>query len=190
MKKAFTIIELMMVIAIVGVLLGIITTAAAGSIKQARERRASSCCAVVQQGLATYYAQYGKWPGSIGSRIESGNLGSRNNTEGANYQSDDNKYILNASEANEMIRELIMEAKKGNPLMDISGLFVSRHSGEPGSRDRGLDFMSAVRGTETSPKRMKTAEMNFGYPESSHGYFRRFKITYSIPTDEMSVSTQ
>lgn len=190
MKKAFTIIELMMVIAILAVLLGIITTAAANSIRQARVHRANSCCAVVQQGLATYYAQYGKWPGTIGGRIESGSLGSDGNTEGVNNTRDEDKYILKANEVNDMIRELIKEARKGNPLMDISGLFVSRGSGEPGSRDRGLDFMSAVHGTETSRKKMKIAEMNFGYPESSRGYFRRFKITYSIPTDEMTVSLQ
>ena len=55
---------------------------------------------------------------------------------------------------------------------------------------RGLDFMDAVRGTKRSPKRMKLAEMHFGYPETDSGYFRRFKVVYSIPTDEMKVSKQ
>ena len=44
MRRGFTIIELVMVIAILGILLGIVTTAAANSIKQARSRKAEACC--------------------------------------------------------------------------------------------------------------------------------------------------
>ena len=39
----------------IGILLGIVTTAAASSIKQARVRKAEACCTVVEQGLAAYY---------------------------------------------------------------------------------------------------------------------------------------
>lgn len=190
MKKAFTIVELMVVIGIIAILLTLVTTAAASSIKQARARKASACCTIVQQGLATYYAQKARWPGTIGDRIANGSLGARVNDEGVNSQTDPDKYVLDASEADSMIRELVMESKKRNPLMDISGLFVSRGQGERGSRDYGLDFMQAIRGTKKSKKKMKLAEMHFGYPESEHGYFRRFKIVYSIPTDEMKVSQQ
>ena len=42
MKKGFTIIELLVVLAIIGILLGIVTTAAASSIKQARARKADA----------------------------------------------------------------------------------------------------------------------------------------------------
>ena len=80
--------------------------------------------------------------------------------------------------------------RNNNPLMDISGLFVSRDQGEPGGRGHGLDFMDAVRGTKRSKKKMQVGEMYFGYPETDHGYFRRFKIVYSVPTDSMEVSTQ
>lgn len=189
-KKGFTIVELIMVIAIIGILLGIVTTAAANSIKQARARKADACCTIIKEGLATYNAQFGKWPGDIGDRIANGSIGPRSNEEGVRDQSDPDKYVLNANEIDSMIREMVREAKRGNPLMDISGLYVSRGAGEPGSRERGLDFMDAVRGTKRSPKRMKLAEMHFGYPETDSGYFRRFKVVYSIPTDEMKVSKQ
>ena len=43
-KKGFTIVELLMVISIIGILLGIVTTAASSSIKSARSRRADACC--------------------------------------------------------------------------------------------------------------------------------------------------
>ncbi len=188
-KRGFTIVEMLVVIGIIGILLGIVTTAASSSIKQARARKADACCTLVQQGIATYYAQYGKWPGSIGSRIENG-ISARTNDEGSDGQADADKYVLNASEIDDMIRKMIEEAKKGNPLMDISGLYVSRQSGEKTDRHFGMDFMDAVRGTKRSKKKMKVAEMHFGYPETDHGWFRRFKVVYSIPTDEMKVSKQ
>ena len=39
MKKGFTIVELLMVVGILGILMTIVTTAAAGAVKQARGRR-------------------------------------------------------------------------------------------------------------------------------------------------------
>ena len=50
MKKGFTIIELAVVIGIIGILLGIVTTAAAGAVRQGRIRKAESLCTVVQAG--------------------------------------------------------------------------------------------------------------------------------------------
>ena len=190
MKKGFTIVELMMVIGIIGILLGIVTTAAASSVKQARTRKAETCCHVVEQGLAAYYAQKGRWPGSIGGRIQGGNFSARRNEEGNDNFTDSDKYVLDASEIDDMIKDLVKMSCEGNPCMDISGLFVSRSQGEKGSTSVGMDFMDAIRGTRQSKKKMKVSEMHFGYPESSHGYFRRFKVVYSIPSDEMKVSQQ
>lgn len=189
-RRGFTIVELMMVIGIIGILLGIVTTAAASSIKQARARKAAACCNIVEQGLAAFYAQKGYWPGSIGARIRSGSLSARSNTEGADNYSDSDKYVLDSSEIDSMITDLINMSRQGNPCMDISGLFVSRSQGEAGTRALGMDFMDAIRGTKQSKKKMRVAEMHFGYPETSHGYFRRFKVVYSIPSDEMKVSQQ
>jgi hypothetical protein len=77
--------------------------------------------------------------------------------------------------------------------MDISGLWVSRSAGEKSGGGRkavGMDFMSAVRGTKTSPKKMKTSEMYYGYPDPETGAFLRFKMTYSISSDQVSVGRQ
>ena len=78
--------------------------------------------------------------------------------------------------------------------MDVSGLFVSRQDGEmSGNRVKsasGMDFMSAIHGTRTSQKRMTTDEMYYGYPDPTTGYFLRFKIVDSIPTDTFTVSKQ
>ena len=173
MKKGFTIVELMMVVGIIGILLGIVTTAAASSIKQARVRKAEACCTVVEQGLAAYSAQHGQWPGNFSTTL-----------------TDRDAYELSSSEVNNMIRTLVREGRQNNtPYMDVSGLYVSRQVGEKGSKAFGLDFRDAVRGTKRTAA-MSVAQMNFGYPETDHGYFRHFKIVYSIPTDEMKVSQQ
>ena len=188
MRRGFTIIELMMVLAIIGILLGIVTTAAAGSIRQARQRKADACCKVVQAGFETYYSQKGEWPGGIDAKIK----GDKANNEGKNYNSDADIYVLEPSDVDDMMRDILKEYKKGNPCLDVSGLFVSRHTGEAGSHNLGLDFMTAIHGTkkEKRGQRMTSSEMHFGYPESDHGYFRHFKVTYSKPTDQMKVSTQ
>lgn len=198
MKKGFTIVELLMVITIIAVLMGIVTTAASESIKQSRSRKADALCSLVQAGLNAYYAQNDKWPGPLGSKIESGSLGTRPNQEGPGRQNDPDKFVLNGGEVKDMVLELVTEAKNGNPLMDISGLFVSKYDGELSGGDGtgkpkkayGLDFMSAIHGTKQSPKKMTTGQMFFGYPDPETGYFLRFKIVYSISTDQFNVTKQ
>lgn len=190
MRRGFTIIELLIVIGIIGILMGIVFTAASSSVRAGRVTRADALCQTVQSGLATYYAQYEKWPGGFGSKVENGSIRARSNDEGRNNQSDDDLYVLTAAEVRECVKELVDEAKQGNPLMDISGLFVSRNSGEPGEKGHGLDFMSAIHGTKWSRKKMKSAEMYFGYQDPDSGYFRRFKMVYSIPADQLSVKRQ
>jgi len=174
-SRGFTIIELVMVVAILGILLGIITTAAASAIKQARAKKAEACCKIVQAGLETYYAQKGEWPG--GEISTSGN---------------DDTYVLSESEFQSMMRALIKEYKAGNPCLDISGLFVSRYSGGPNDRNIGMDFSTAIHGTkkDKNGQRMSTGEMHFGYPDTDHGWFRNFKVVYTIPTDQIRVMTQ
>lgn len=189
MKRAFTLIELVAVVAIIGILLGIVTTAAANSMKLARSQKARALCVCVKQGIETYHAQKDKWPGGIGDKIAAGTVLSRTNQEGVNNNTDTDKYVLDGSEVRDMIKEVVLETvRNNNPMMDISGLYVSRDQGESNGRGYGLDFMSAVRGTKKSRKKMSVGEMYFGYPEASHGWFRRFRIVYSVPTDSMEVS--
>ena len=186
MKRGFTIVELMMVIGIISILTGIVFTAVSNSVKAGRTARANALCTTVQSGLATYYAQYEKWPGGLGEKIESGSIRARANDEGVNGQRDDDKYVLDATEVRELVKALVDEAKKGNPLVDVSALFVSRDPGESG-RGYGLDFLAAVRGTNRSKRKMSTSEMYFGYPDAN-GKFRRFKMVYSVPGDSVTVS--
>jgi len=193
-RRGFTIVELMMVAGVIIVLMGIVTTAASQSIRASRSRRAEALCSLVQAGFNAYYAQYDKWPGSIGERIADGDVGTQGNKEGEDGSSDNDKYVLTGSEVRDCVKALVDETKKGTPVMDVSGLYVSRQDGEM-SGDRvkkaaGMDFMSAIHGTRTSQRKMTTSEMYYGYPDPTTGYFLRFKVVYSIPTDTFTVSKQ
>ena len=194
MKKGFTIVELMMVVGIIIILMGVVTTAAAQSIRSARSRRADALCSLVKAGMNAYYARYDEWPGSVGKQIANGSIGTRGNDEGTGGSNDNDKYELTGAEVRSCVKALVDETKNGTPVMDISGLYVSRFPGElSGNRAKkatGMDFMSAIHGTRTSKKKMTTSEMYFGYPDPSTGYFLRFKIVYSIPTDQFSVGKQ
>ena len=52
-RKGFTIVELLVVITVIGVLMGIVTTAASTSMAASRSKRATALCSLVQTGLAT-----------------------------------------------------------------------------------------------------------------------------------------
>ena len=179
MKKGFTIVELLMVIGIIAVLMGIVTTAASESLKSSRKRRAEAVMALVQSGLAAYYAQNDEWPisfrGKVGNHKISGN------------DIDENQYDLESNEVRECVRKIVESAKEGNPLIDVSGLWVSRSDGDSGTRAVGMDFLSAIHGTKKSGRKMKLAEMYFGYPDENTGAFIRFGMGYSIAGDQLRV---
>lgn len=180
MKKGFTIVELLVVIGIIAVLMGIVTTAASESMKASRKRRADALFALVQSGIAAYYAQNDSWPKfnppQKGNHRKSGN------------KIDENQYDLDANEVRDCIKEVIMSAKSKNPLIDVSGLWVSRSQGDrKGGEGSGMDFMTAIRGSRKNAKKMVLSDMYFGYPDESSGRFVRFGIGYSIATDQMTV---
>lgn len=190
-RRGFTIVELLVVIGIIIVLMGIVTTAASESMKASRKRRADALFALVQSGLAAYHAQRDEWPIDFKGRVG-------NHKTGAD-SIDENQYDLTASEVRECVRKIVESAKEGNPLIDVSGLWVSRGDGESGGagegganggssrRGVGMDFMTAIHGSRKSSKKMKLGEMYFGYPDEESGAFTRFGMGYSIPADQMTV---
>lgn len=171
-RRGFTIIELMMVVAIIAILLTFSVTAVSGVIKNARQQRTNALCRLVEQGLATYYAQFGTWPWT-------------------GHQNETKDYYLTESEIKEAIFKLVKESKENNnPMMDISGLYVSTKTGERGSRDRGMDFMTAVKGAKGHPRRTPASQLHYGYPDPETGYFRHFQIKVSPMIDRVQVLRQ
>lgn len=169
-RRGFTIVELMMVVAVIAILISITVTSVAGAMSRARSQRADALCVIVRQGLETYYAQKGVWP-----------WGDKN----ADHE--DGYYWLTDTEVKNAIFELVKEAHDHNPMMDISGLYVATSSGEPGSKRFGMDFMTAVKGSKQHREKTPASQLYYGYPESDHGYFRRFVIKYSPVSDKLIV---
>ncbi len=182
-RHGFTIVELIAVIAIIGILLGIVTTAVSSSIQNGRKRKAEASISLLQQAFATYKAQKGHWPG-FGSTV-SGTTptfaedGIKNNEDYAE---------ISESDVRKMIKAIVDESRKGNPLMDVSGLFVATKSGTRGSKVRGMDILDALRGTRKNKSGTSIDALYYGYPEESKGYFRNFRVLYSRPTDNMKVT--
>lgn len=182
-RKGFTIVELLMVIGIIAILAGVITTAASESMKSSRKRRATALFAIMQSGIANYYAQKGKWPAFTPPDV--GNHRMDNN------KIDRNQYDLTADEVRRCIKEVLMQTKSGNPMLDVSGLWVSKDNGDKASgHGSGMDFLTAIRGSSKNAKRMSLSDMYFGYPNTTNGRFMRFGIGYSIATDSMTVGAR
>ena len=173
-RRGFTILELTVVIGIIAMLLTIVITSVQGSIKRARVQQANALCTMAQNGLINYHAQMGEWPWKNDPKV--------NTLAGT--------CVLMGDQVRHAMLEIVRLAKEeNNPLMDISGLWVSTFPGEAGQTHYGSDFMTAVRGTKKNPKKHKASELYFGYPEAENGYFRRFFIIYYPITDSITVRT-
>ena len=193
-RRGFTIVELLVVIGIIGVLLGIVTTAVTSSVKNARVRRAEAMGKALQQAISAYYAQEGRWPAAIESRTSS--MGNKS------------KYTFSGREADGILQEIVRNsvgASASRPLVDVSALFVAdssrlrgdgcfdNHSNATLSSYCGKDrCINGVDFTIAANKDSKTAiplnQMSFGWQGRQNGKFCRFWLTYNALTDSVTVS--
>ncbi len=184
-KKGFTIVEMLTVIAILGILVGIVTTASGAAIRQARFKRTQAMMAVLQTGLETYYAQKREWPGALRTWSENGPSTPYGRKARVDYLSD--------TEADLVFQEIVKETVKGSPMLDVTGLFVCRSSaagtGSSVAKARGMDFREA-RAKNGKRESLSIQQMAFGYAERSSGMFRRFVVRYNFDTDTIAVMTQ
>lgn len=185
-RRGFTLVELMTVVSILSILVTIVISSISGSMKTARSQRAQAGCVMVQSGLATYYAQNDHWPDPLGKKIKSGMFSN----------SDSDTYELTAEEVRQMVFALVKETKEGNPMIDVSALFVANannevRNGRPERKIVGKDFFQAVHGSTQKEynHRMKASQMHFGYPDAQTGSFVRYRMIYSIPADQLTVKT-
>lgn len=198
MKRGFTIVELLVVVAILGILLGIVSTAVTGAVKNGRKRRAEAMCKMMEQAIATYCQQEGDWPTAIKNRV--------------NSMGDKSKYTFSGGEADSIFREIVRDSvgKSANRyLIDASALFVAdagklKNNGEgcyDNHHDRqctsfcgdqrcinGVDFSMAS--NPKSKNHIDIGSMAFGYAGTGSGKFCRFWITYNSQTDTVTVSRQ
>lgn len=182
-RSGFTIVEMLVVVAILGVLVGIVTTAASSSIRQSRVKRCAAMRTVLQAGLATYYAQKGEWPGKLKNMSEKGTAGGKLRVD-----------YLSETEADTVFQEVVSESLKGSPMLDVTGLFVADVSavGSDSSKSKvhGRDFRVAISKDNKKGGNRKPSQLAFGYATQKDGVFRRFIIKYNYETDSVTVMTQ
>jgi len=199
MKRGFTIVELLVVIAIIAILGGIVTTAATGSITQARKARRDAMRVALEQAIGAFHAQEGKWPDAI-ERV-------------ANGEMDEDTYTFSATETDDVFRQVVGKGfgKSGRKsvLVDATALFVAKTSslgnGGKACYDNhanrketgtycggrgcigGVDFSTAV--AKSGKHHIRFADMSFGFQGPESGKFCRYWITYNGKTDSVSVSS-
>jgi len=201
-KRAFTIVELLVVIVVIGILGAIVTNAAMGSLKNARSKRADLMCTALQQAITSYYAQKGEWPASVEDAAE-GKIGG-----------DEDSYTFTPEQTDEIFQEVVgagfgkSTKIKKTVLIDATALFVARRTslgnsgkgcydnhanakkrstfcGGRGCID-GVDFSTAV--AKSGRHHIRFKDMAFGYQGTETGKFCRFWITYNRKTDSVTVS--
>lgn len=206
-KNGFTIVELLVVVAIIGILIGIISTVASSSMKSARAKRADVMCRAFQQAINTYHSQNanGEWPGKI-EELVNGNV---------QYDKASTTITLEPADADIVFRAIVEQSVGANatsPLIDATALFVARESsvkatnGGKGCFDNHGDktgrikssycgdkkCVSGVDFAEASKKDGKhyipVEERVFGWQGVENGKFCRFWITYNAKTDSVAVS--
>jgi len=64
-SRAFTLMELLVVLAVIGLLMGLLLPALMGARERARITRARSEVQTLQQAWLAYWNTYGRWPGSV-----------------------------------------------------------------------------------------------------------------------------
>lgn len=173
-RGGFTIIELLVVVGIISVLATIVTVTASGSVKSTRTKRCAIMADVLREGLATFYARNGKWPGGIESYAKSGK-----------------DHTFQGSEPDPIFQEVVKGSvkKTAAPYLNPHGLFVAP-VGEAASKNaRGLNFDEAIR--KNPPKHYRHLNVNqmaFGFQRPSDGKFVRYKIKYIAATDSVNVT--
>ena len=139
MRRGFTIVELLVVIAVLGILATIVTNAAASAIRNGRAKRAGTMATALELAISTYYAQEGKWPDAIEKKATGNKV-------------DDEYYIFSSEETDSIFSDVVGKGfgKKGKKsvLIDATGLFVANRNKLGADNERitahGVEFPADV----------------------------------------------
>ncbi len=192
-KRGFTIVEMLMVIGVLAILMGIVTTAVSAAIRQARDRKTAAVKSMVQTGIATYRSQYDAWPpendnASLNKWASEGIPGDRVNGVSAGR----GLAFLSAEQYDKMVLELVKVSvgrDDASPVMDVTGLYVAQGGAASSAKGRGMEFREALRENKRHGASFSLSGAVFGY-QTKDGYFRRFIVQYNEESDSVVVMTQ
>jgi prepilin-type N-terminal cleavage/methylation domain-containing protein len=192
-KRGFTIVEMLMVIAVLAVLMGIVSTAASSVIRKSRVRKNQALQSALQAGIATYYQQEGFWPpGKKGALQKFADNGLDQKDRGSGIATlDDSGYDA-------LMSFLVTRCltASGNKVMDVSGFTAVRKSATAAKEGNGLpkcsgeevkSWVAKLKASNAHGSVPQASEMTFGYTHSGNGHFRRFVIKYNAETDTVAV---
>ena len=199
-KKGFTIVEMLMVIAVLAVLTGIVATAATAVIHKARVRKNEALRAALQTGIATFYQQNGYWPPERSGRLQDwANNGLDASARNRKWSDGEGVACLETDEYDALMRALVVRClnASGNPIMDVSGFTATRTSAANGQKDKDENpkcygeevrsWAAKKRAKNSRGSAPESSELTFGYSNSEKGYFRRFVICYNADSDSVTV---
>ncbi len=189
-RRGFTIVELLVVIAVLAVLMGIVSTAAASVMRKSRARKNDALRTLLQQGIMTYHAQKNHWPPENDQLDDWAENGV---PEGGDP---DERGYLNQKQYDDLMRHLMKEClnARGNPVMDVSGFTAVKLSavnsskkdkdGNPSCSGEDIQTWVAKQRAGDGPK---SDQMAFGYANSERNHFRRFRIRFVPETGSVKV---
>ena len=107
-KRGFTIVEMLMVIAVLAVLTGIVATAATSVIRKSRVRKNEALRVALQAGIATYYQQEGYWPPDRSGKLQEWSRDGLDSSAKNRKWSDGERVAnLESDEYDELVRHLV-----------------------------------------------------------------------------------
>ena len=168
----------MVVVAVIGVLMTIVTTASMNAIRSSREQRKEAMRVAFQAAIATYQASNsnGDWPGALKNAAENGR-----------------SVVLSEEEAQNVFRIIVQnstgESGAPLPLIDPHALFVAPNGAIDG-RSMGMSYDEARHGDAHRRRKIPVAQMVFGYQLTDSGKFHRYNIIYHAETDSVEVSSE
>lgn len=182
LRKGFTIVELLVVIGVLSVLVTIVTGAASSSFRTARDTRSTAIRTALQNGIASYRVQLGRYPGSKLQDWSENGVSGKNSVD-----------YLDDSQYDTLMNDLATKTLKGSnarPLMDFMPMVVVPAGSAGNKKVFGREFKEAIKANQRHGSTLKLASMVFGYSETDYGYFRRFIVQYNSEADFVRVLRQ
>ena len=185
-----------MVIAVLAVLMGIVSTAATSVIRKARTRENEALRSALQAGIATYCQQEGYWPpgknGVLQDWADNG-LDAKYRNKGQNVVAlDDDAYDSLMSH----MAARCLDVRKSRVMDFANFIGVRKDAAKHKDPNDGLptchgkkakNWLTAFRASGSS---VRPDDLTFGYSSSTsrgNGRFRRFVIKYNSEADNVTV---